>query len=176
MLGNDLIDLGKARTDSNWRRKGFLTKLFTTDEQEEILNATCPETMVWLFWSMKEAAYKIVNRKLQRRFFSPHRFKCNIRATVSSVTYEHHTYFTQSEINADFIHTIATNNANDFQQIRTYLLPFSPNYLADFNLRFPRFKLTKDAHGIPQIADISTNENHYASISHHGIYLGIACH
>ena len=57
-LGNDIIDLNLAKTQSNWERKGFLEKQFTEQEQEIILNSTNSFLQVWLFWSMKEAAYK----------------------------------------------------------------------------------------------------------------------
>ena len=33
MIGNDIIDLSLAETESNWQRKGFLEKQFTAKEQ-----------------------------------------------------------------------------------------------------------------------------------------------
>ena len=36
-IGNDIVDLNLAKTESNWQRKGFLEKQFTQKEQEEIL-------------------------------------------------------------------------------------------------------------------------------------------
>lgn len=173
MLGNDIIDLIKASNDSNWRRKGFLTKLFTAHEQEQILNANCPETAVWLFWSMKEAAYKIVNRQLQRRFFAPHLFQCSANGNLGEVTFDTDTFYTRSEINATLIHTVASTTINNFTKIQSHLLPFMPNYLAVFNSRFPSLNLIKDIYGIPHIADMSGGSNRGASISHHGGHLAI---
>jgi len=63
MLGNDIVDLDLAKTQSNWRRKNYLDKIFTTEEQLLISSAKRPDEMVWLLWSMKESAYKIYNRK-----------------------------------------------------------------------------------------------------------------
>ena len=37
MIGNDIIDLDVAKTESNWKRKGFLDKIFTANEQFQIL-------------------------------------------------------------------------------------------------------------------------------------------
>ncbi len=48
MIGNDVIDLELAKKESNWKRKGFLTKLFTSFEQELIAKATNQEEMVWM--------------------------------------------------------------------------------------------------------------------------------
>ena len=58
MIGNDIIDLSLAAIQSNWQRAGFLEKQFTKKEREYILNAADSFLQVWLFWSMKEAAYK----------------------------------------------------------------------------------------------------------------------
>ncbi|MFT4791790.1 MAG: phosphopantetheinyl transferase (holo-ACP synthase), partial [Arcticibacterium sp.] len=58
MIGNDVVDLKVAALESNWMRLGFLDKVFSEEEQEVILNSENKSQMVWLFWSMKEAAYK----------------------------------------------------------------------------------------------------------------------
>ena len=39
MIGNDVVDLKLAATESNWKRKGYLDKLFSVAEQEYIFNA-----------------------------------------------------------------------------------------------------------------------------------------
>ncbi|RZK55784.1 MAG: 4-phosphopantetheinyl transferase family protein, partial [Pedobacter sp.] len=107
MLGNDIVDLDKANTESNWKRKGYLYKLFSSQEQQEILNSSNPETMVWLFWSMKEAAYKIVNRETKERFYSPKKFNVTANGDHGMVTFEDKTFYTKSEIKDNLIHTIA---------------------------------------------------------------------
>ena len=33
MIGNDIVDLALAQKESNWKRKGFLDKIFTLQEQ-----------------------------------------------------------------------------------------------------------------------------------------------
>ncbi len=78
MIGNDVVDLQLAKTQSNWQRKGFLEKQFTEEEQQTILNSENPFLQVWLFWSMKEAAYKCYVQEHQKRFFAPKKFKCKI--------------------------------------------------------------------------------------------------
>ena len=47
MIGNDIVDLDLAQKKSNWRRKGFLNKIFTLQEQSLIHNDFNPERMVW---------------------------------------------------------------------------------------------------------------------------------
>jgi phosphopantetheinyl transferase (holo-ACP synthase) len=62
MIGNDIVDLSLAPKESNWKRKGFLDKIFTKNEQLRIIKSDNPENMVWNLWTRKEAAYKIFNR------------------------------------------------------------------------------------------------------------------
>ncbi|MBK8633253.1 MAG: 4-phosphopantetheinyl transferase family protein [Saprospiraceae bacterium] len=71
MIGNDVIDISATRQESNWKRKGFLQKLFTEKEIQFILEGDDPEFLVWLLWSAKESAYKIIHRRHQKMFFSP---------------------------------------------------------------------------------------------------------
>lgn len=72
MIGNDLVDLQQAAKDSDWTRKGYLDKLFTASEQFLISTAKSQNQMVWLLWSMKEAAYKVHTRDSGVRSFAPH--------------------------------------------------------------------------------------------------------
>ena len=82
MIGNDVIDLSLAKTESNWQRKGFLKKLFSNDEQQLILEASNSFEMVWRLWSMKEAAYKIFTQQHNMRFFAPKKFECKLTARL----------------------------------------------------------------------------------------------
>ena len=76
MIGNDVIDLFLAAKQSNWKRHGFVNKIFTTHEQSLILKAQNQEEMVWILWSKKEAAYKIYNRQTLVRAYMPLQLKC----------------------------------------------------------------------------------------------------
>lgn len=78
MVGNDVVDLREAKTNSNWQRPRFLAKLFTSKEQQLIYNATNSFTMVWRLWSMKEAAYKLYTQQNPSRFYNPIGFECDI--------------------------------------------------------------------------------------------------
>ncbi|MFA6275674.1 MAG: 4'-phosphopantetheinyl transferase superfamily protein [Pedobacter sp.] len=173
MLGNDIVDLQKASLESNWRRKGYLDKLFTFQEQQLILTSANPETTVWLFWSMKEAAYKIINRETSERFYSPKKFTCKIKDNNGFVDFDGKIMHTKSEINQNFIHTIAYSTSENLNNIQATYLENTNNYLSDFNSKSKRYRLEKDVNGIPNLVDKSNQESHFASISHHGKYLAI---
>ena len=56
MIGNDIVDLALAEKESNWKRKGFIDKIFTPQEQSLIKTSINQEIIIWNLWSRKEAA------------------------------------------------------------------------------------------------------------------------
>ena len=162
MIGNDIIDLQLARQESRWQRKGFLNKLFTAQEQEMILQAAVPETMVWLLWSCKEASYKIVNRRMPIRFYAPQQFVCltleynNTRA-AGTCWYEGQRHFFSSCLTENSIHTIAVKYDSFFEHLTIYT----------GETVFTGIQKNQD--GIPYLLS-SSFSTIPVSISHHGRY------
>lgn len=108
-IGNDIIDLQLAKSQSNWQRIGFLEKQFSQAEQKIILNSKNPFVQVWLFWSMKEAAYKCYVQDHSKRFFAPKKIECKlISKTEGIVNIENKIYFSRSAITENYIHTIVS--------------------------------------------------------------------
>lgn len=153
MIGNDIIDLALARKESNWKRKGFLDKIFTPKEQLLIYNAANPEVMVWNLWSRKEAAYKIYNRETQIRAYIPLQLECICESeTLGTVSCNGNTYFTLTVITDEFIHSIAV---------------LKKEYLNAIKVLDCNDKISK-TNGIPFVIDELTKNIKPVSISHHG--------
>ena len=148
MIGNDIIDLDLARKESNWKRKGILDKLFTPLEQKSIQNAQNPELKFWNLWSRKEAVYKIYNRETKIRAFIPMKLQCSDLNSVGIVEIAGKTYFTNTEITADYIYTTAVVRLKDFDKIE----------IVD------ALHIAKGADRIPYLI----LNNNPVSISHHG--------
>ena len=151
MIGNDIVDLLQAEKDSNWKRKGYLDKIFTEEEQFMISSDMHPSLMVWLLWSMKEAAYKINSRITKLRTFAPIKLRCNnliIRngKATGHVLYEDEVYFTSSEFNESYVHTIAAEAAEKLLQVEVKI---SEHNSDDYRASNP------------------------SSVSHHGRYLAL---
>lgn len=151
MIGNDIVDLLQAAKDSNWQRKGFLDKLFTPEEQFMISSDIHPPLMIWLLWSMKESAYKINSRETKLRLFAPAKLVCNNliilnKKATGHVTCEDKAYYTSSEINEDYIHTVAAENEGELAHAQVKIMDYHMEYKASN----------------PQ------------SVSHHGRYLALA--
>ena len=153
MIGNDVVDLASAKTESNWQRKGFLNKIFTENEQIIIQNYSNQEHMVWNLWSRKEAAYKIWNRQTGIRKYNPIQFECfDVELEIGFVVFEKEFYFTKTEVSKYFIHTISVLKKTDFKKIeilkkstdiiKKNRIPFYFN--EELNILFP---ISKSHHG-----------------------------
>lgn len=157
MIGNDIVDLALAQKESNWKRKGFIDKIFTNKEQLLISKAENPEIMVWNLWSRKEAAYKIYNRKTGIRGYFPLELECFDLEIIDGiyfgkVTIKANNYFTKTEITNQFINTIAVMNIQDFNKIKT----------------LKNSKNIQKNNGIPIYFEKKNLAKTPVSISHHG--------
>ena len=173
MLGNDIIDLNRAKVESNWKRTGYLVKIFNAEEQAQIAGSIAPEKMIWLLWSMKEAAYKIINRMSLQRFNSPLKFSCKADENFGFVKFDDKKFLTKSVINENFIHTIASAKANTLATIQTCYLNNNNNYVLAFNTQCANYYLEKNGNGIPNLINKTSGISYDASVSHHGKYLAI---
>ena len=150
MIGNDVVDLVLARKESNWKRKGFLNKLFTSFEQELIQKAPNQDEMVWMLWSIKESVYKAYQRINYNEGFYP------IKIEVVEVNSKNESiiklfgvlFYGLTSIENKIIRTFAVLNKSDLNQIA---------YLNIINYK-------KNSNGLP--IEIITKKP--ISVSHHG--------
>ncbi|KAA1244675.1 4'-phosphopantetheinyl transferase superfamily protein [Aquimarina sp. RZ0] len=107
MIGNDIVDLKTAEIQNNWQRKGWVQKIFTVSEQNQVMISENPHHLVWKFWSMKEATYKAHQRQfLLAPKFNPKDFVC----TDSIITIGNYSYFSISKLMNDrCLYTIASS-------------------------------------------------------------------
>ncbi len=157
MIGNDIVDLSLAKTESNWKRKGFLEKIFTKQEQLKIKTSINPEITIWNFWSRKEAAYKIYNRISQVSQFIPLKLECFDNEVVNGIVYGkveclNEIYFTKTEINKHYIYTEAVCKVSDFDKLEVIKRPEN----------------VQKIHGIPSFFDFRNEKIKPISITHHG--------
>jgi phosphopantetheinyl transferase (holo-ACP synthase) len=153
MIGNDLVDLTKAALESNWRRPGYLHKIFNPEEQAQIQRSDQPDQLVWLLWSMKESAYKIHSRQSGIRSFNPSYIACSIleSTTLASrgiVRIAEQVYYSETSVNSEYVHSIAALTIEQLSCVRTKIYMDVPG---SFD-----YRATKPA-----------------CISHHGRYLAL---
>lgn len=63
-LGNDIVDLGHHRCPGKSRDLRFLNRIFHSSEASRILSEEDPDRALWLHWSAKEAAFKVLSKVL----------------------------------------------------------------------------------------------------------------
>ena len=152
MIGNDIIDLELSRKESNWKRKGFLEKIFSFQEQRLIHNAPNPELMVWNLWSRKEAAYKIYNRYTGIKGYFPSLLQCYYDDENSGkVVLDDFVFYTQTQVMDNYIYSIAVSETDLFSKIKSVEI----------------LQNIKKKNGIPYIID-AANSIQPVSITHHG--------
>ena len=155
MIGNDIIDLELAEKESNWKRKGYLEKLFSDSEQEFIFSANNQSQMVWVLWSIKESVYKAYLRMDYQRGFYPLKIEIksldgNDNEYHAEITLNHQNFMATSRVTTHFVDTVAVHHDLD----RSKVVSLKPDTL-----------YYKDSNGLP--LDYSNNP---ISISHHGNY------
>jgi phosphopantetheinyl transferase (holo-ACP synthase) len=185
--GNDIIDIALAKKESNWKRKGFLEKLFTPPEQLYIRQAQHPVNLVWLFWSMKESAYKVYTRQYSGRFFAPNKIECALMTSCTGqVTINQRKYNTISALTDKYIYSIAkpsgcnpslfhskcfynhkSSDTNSCQLINEKI----KNYYASITGKEKmNLTLIKDNNNLPTLFCKDDHSKIPVSITHHGNY------
>jgi len=185
VVGNDIVDLSKAAVESDWKRKGYLEKVFTVEEQEYILGANDADQMVWRLWSMKEGAYKAHLRSTRKKKFAPKDLRCKIEnATSGLVTIEDCIYYAQSQTTPHYIHTFIGCDVSskpkfyvhEQKKIGTEFEKFSiHNNLCkaiaqELNIKKDKVKIIKDDLNIPSLEIEGVKQKLGVSFSHHGSF------
>jgi phosphopantetheine--protein transferase-like protein len=183
MIGNDIVDLKQAAKDSNWKRPRFLGKIFTPKEQQTIWSAKNQDQMVWLLWSIKEAAYKVNVQQFGKRFFNPKRLECTLLSNLKGeVIIGGNRYFTESIITEDFIYSIALLDFGKSYKSE-WFLDHSQDYSAQSKCLKRRFLKTlnldevtiiKNNIGVPRLQHNSDILDVSFSLTHHGAFSGYA--
>jgi phosphopantetheinyl transferase (holo-ACP synthase) len=184
VVGNDIIDIKETKRSTNWKRRGFIQKIFSIKEQNLIRASADPFTTVWRLWSMKESAYKVYIQAGGERFFGPTRIECsfnsseNGRVKIDSISLE-----TKTTINSNYIFSSA---ARGTLEIDTCILQLSggnskeqsdfmqQQVLNDFaknnSMPLADLLLQKTKAGVPLIFYKDKALSISLSITHHGEY------
>ncbi|WP_420151665.1 4'-phosphopantetheinyl transferase family protein [Spirosoma sp.] len=193
MIGNDIVDLNLARQQSNWRRRGYLDKLFTHSEQELIRSATDPDLMIWTLWSMKESAYKLIVRETSEPFFAPEKLVCQLvkihSGTIEGSVFYQKSYPAWSIITTSYVaslaflpdsglradHEIVTFDRTDYQYQHTRIREkIKQHYATCFSVPESSIQIQKNEKDVPMlmITDFSGAiiRQQAISLSHHGQY------
>jgi len=151
-IGNDVVDFQYAQQQSNWRRNGYLLKIFTDSEQSDIFNNSNQDLAVWQLWSQKEAVYKIIRQLGAPRGFYPQKITGNLNdSEFQKVAFENQVFYCKTAVFEHHLHTIAVVEPNHFFSVQNIIRKEKIFKVGEF----PYFQ-------------INENQNIPISISHHG--------
>ena len=183
MTGNNIVDIKVAATESNWKRTGFLEKIFTQKEQEYIKHAATPDEMVWKLWSMKESAYKIYTRQYGGRFFAPKKLSCTLlsstsgQVTINTISYQTITSSTngyiyttarQEKYGTDFLNYCCEIHGHFTNQQKHVYKKLVASYAANNGEDNRNFTIIKDKNNVPFMYCKKEQQKIPVSITHHG--------
>lgn len=185
MLGNDIIDIKEAKRTSNWQRKGFLDKVFSSHEQKEIQESLDPFYLVWRLWSMKESAYKVSIQFGLERSFNPSSIQCTIISSeVGLISIKGLSLYSETKVCEDYILSLV--NSLDKQKTITKVLKIPTQNLqvqqevlcqqilaqvsTDYNYDKDDLRIQKTNLNVPYISHKNKKIASHISISHHGKY------
>lgn len=185
MTGNDIVDLATASAESNWRRTGFLEKIFTPPEQYYINHASAPDQVVWRLWTMKESAYKVYTRQHGGRFFAPQKLSCVLLGeTTGLVTVNGVSYQTTTTSTKDYIYSTARLNRNEADFV-SHCFKMPPDHPVEQSFIYKKIVahyaaiqqgnghhllIKKDKENIPYLYCKEKKLTFPVSITHHGNY------
>ncbi|MCK4534438.1 MAG: 4'-phosphopantetheinyl transferase superfamily protein, partial [Syntrophobacterales bacterium] len=139
MVGNDIVDLTDSRTKEKSRDMRFMNRVFTPDEQRNILKSSNPDIVLWSLWAAKETGYKAISKLHPAVSSAPRHYEVKLFSANGSLpeTGIVHTpcgpvsvcFF----ISSDHIHCIGTTPGKDTDSImwdvrKIYQRQFSPDY------------------------------------------------
>lgn len=176
MIGNDVVDIAKAKRDSNWERPRYLEKIFTKKEQRYISKSENKTEMVWRLWSMKEAAYKLYTQLYPSRFYAPNQFCCDIDDALGKVCYKNFSCVVETNIQPEYIVSEARLTSEEFNSTVIKIDESSNGKILHYKLieevasahSLSKYdiEINKDSYNIPTIH--YKNDQIFISLSHHG--------
>lgn len=78
MIGNDIVDLKPYQAEPRSDKQKFLDRVLTPNEMDSLGKIAFPrESLLWVYWSLKESAYKAIFKE-KKPAFGPKQFDCSL--------------------------------------------------------------------------------------------------
>lgn len=75
LVGNDIVSLLEPGVIEKFKDSRFTHRVLTPQELHLLFRSKHPEILLWMFWSAKEAAYKILKKKIPTLIFAHKKFQ-----------------------------------------------------------------------------------------------------
>lgn len=188
-IGNDVVNLDSIDNQIELSER-YLSKSYTAAERSWMQLRTQSLEDMWMLWSCKESAFKVMTKLISAARFNPKEFEVTVgemdigsSATTWNCVVRHgpHEIFCIASVWPNFITTIACNSPTSLYDITTSSASIHPSedeskavrqLLADHlqthsKLNADDYKITKNDLGVPLLVSTSSTPlNKDISFSH----------
>lgn len=190
MIGNDIVDLHYAAQHHDWRRPGYLEKVFTGEERVRIENSATPDHLLWTLWSVKESAYKFSVQQGAARKYAPKQLVTEYLTTLDdghaiySVSHQRVSCYVIVEQDASCIHSVALPYRSVWESVQIGKVELSTddvagqrsrlrealysNYIERTSTVAADYRIRKSPAGVPYLFAGKERVGISLSFSHHG--------
>ena len=151
MIGNDIVDLAKAKRDTFIFRPRYLDKLCSREEVNLVRSSSNSIQTFWRLWTMKETAYKAYQRQFSfGAKYNPFAFSSQlIDEEVGIVSYQNHTLITRSFKTDKFMYS-EVSHSEVHNTFFGSTAAFLSHLKTEFQLAFPPIVSTS-VEGLPML-------------------------
>lgn len=119
IVGNDLVDLCDQEVRSGEVHPRFDERVMTPKECDAIHKSKDSVTLRWIFWAIKEAAFKAVRQIEPEVMFSPRLIRVkNIQGFRATINWEGRILQAWFEANYDHVHAVVTQGLCPEETVR----------------------------------------------------------
>lgn len=116
-VGNDIVDLTDVRGEKS-RDTRFMERVFCPAERRTISRASNPERLLWVHWTAKETAFKIISKLAGPPVFVHQRFVCTLTRETQEeisgeVTHDETRIPFRCLLAADYVHSVGVLGDDD---------------------------------------------------------------
>ena len=109
LIGNDIVDLTNPDIDQKHLQKRFINRVLSRDELELLRNSPDQKKMLWILWSGKESAYKVLKKLIPSMVFSHSNISVSFdsRSLQGSVCFQNYHLSLRWIITNKWVHCLA---------------------------------------------------------------------
>lgn len=132
-VGNDIVDLKTSDALTFFQSEKYRKRVLREDELSSVLESKDPFIYFWIYWSIKEAAYKVAKKIDPTIVFSHKLFKVNILSMnenegTSLVAFNQFNHFVKFEFNEDLVYSTCFPISNQQELISCFELNTKISY------------------------------------------------
>ncbi len=130
MIGNDVVDLTKVKGVDERRSQKRIEKTLTPSEVDQLPAFRDTNLIYWIFWSLKESAYKLFYKHRGQRKFIPKKFSSVLHASdpgmfTARISSPVGQLFGKVRFSGEYLHAIVASTLQELDNVQAGVFPVS---------------------------------------------------